>query len=110
MRKLAFSLAAVALCALGVSLTDRVEAADLSGASVKKVHIVKPTAQRLRVQRDPCFYGASRTLDHYGSPHAYGHGRAGLVYIRGDSFRDGFCLSLNTGPRFHPGWSWGWGW
>lgn len=112
MRQFVFAWTVVLSCAFGLSLPERAHAADLSVTTTKKIRVAKSTSRRVIVRRDPCHYIQS----HRRAVHplrydysAYHHlDRANVAYFPGDAYNGGYCLSLATGPRFHPGWAWGW--
>lgn len=112
MRQFVFTWTVVLSCAFGLSLPEHAYAADLSVTTTKKIHVAKSTGRRVIVRRDPCHYIQShRRAVHplrydYSAYHYLD--RADVAYFPGDAYNGGYCLSLATGPRFHPGWAWGW--
>lgn len=109
MRQFVFAWSIILSCAFGLSLPERANAADLSVTTTKKIRIAKSTAHRVTVRRDPCYYIKSRR--HAVHSHRYDYVQyhhANVAYFPGDAYNGGYCLSLATGPVFHPGWAWGW--
>jgi hypothetical protein len=112
MRRFLFAGTIMLICALGTSFPEPAHAADLSVKSAKQVRVAKSVVHRRVVKRDPCYDLRSRRfaarLDQYDYSRYEHHKRAGVAYFPGDAYNGGYCLSLATGPRFHPGWAWGW--